>query len=251
VFDKSALLAGSTQPPFFTYGPDDLSGEGSVDLVTQPGGAGTTLMTHVGSSKVRIFGFLNNTPDPWKAPELIKAAIGVDGAPGGLGAVHRNGLLYLVGTKGVESTSAGTRRSVHLVRIPLNRTGNDILVSKDKSAGYLDYFFGLNSPTDPPQSRFSYEKPAIAVNKKGDMLFGYHRLAFANSSATPDARVSFWPAKADAPFASQLLMDGTGGTGGQSDYSTAVIDPDDQTFWVAQPFGVSGGFNTAVGHLVP
>jgi hypothetical protein len=24
-----------------------------------------------------------------------------------------------------------------------------------------------------------------------------------------------------------------------------------RTFWAAQPFGVSGGFNTAIGHLVP
>jgi hypothetical protein len=255
VFDKSALLAGSTQPPFFTYSQDDLSGENPVNLVTQPGGAGTTLMLR-GGSTLRIFGFLNNTTDPWKAPPLIKASIGIDGAPGGFGSVHRNGLLYLVGTKVADSKPNPAnpakplqRLSVHVVRVPLNRTGNDIVVSKDASAGFLDYFFGRNSPDDPPQSVFSYEQPAIAVNKAGDMLFGYHRLPFPASS-TSDARVSFWPAKASAPFASQLLMAGSGAPGGKIDYATAVVDPDDQTFWVAQPFA-SSGWRTAVGHLTP
>jgi hypothetical protein len=92
------------------------------------------------------------------------------------------------------------------------------------------------------------------------MLIGYHRVPFANSSLKPDARVSLWPAGAKAPLASQLVMNGETSTPAPSaelDYSTTVVDPDDTSFWVAQPFARNppGGptplWQIVIGHIVP
>jgi hypothetical protein len=48
------------------------------------------------------------------------------------------------------------------------------------------------------------------------------------------------------------VQPGTGdGAGHKIDYSAAVVDPDGLTFWVAEPFGVAGGYSTAIGHVVP
>ncbi len=261
VFDKRSLFAGSKQPAFFTYGPDDLNGLQAVDPVTQPGGgAAATLMLGMDGSKVSIFGFLDG-PDPWKKAPVIHAAFEVGAnAPGLSGAVHRNAMLHLVGIKHVESNAGATRNSIRVMRVPVSHSGNDILVSKDPSAGFIDQFFGLDSPDDPPESKISYELPSIAVNKAGDMLIGYHRVPFANSSLKPDARVSLWPAGATAPLASQLVKTGETSAPGPSvelDYSTTVVDPDDTSFWVAQPFArntpgaLTPMWQIVIGHIVP
>jgi hypothetical protein len=110
----------------------------------------------------------------------------------------------------------------------------------------------------PGIHRLSYERPSIAVNKNGDMLFGYGRYPFMSEKTLhPEARYTLWYANEPKQRRSYLLREGeaanTRTVNTQIDYTTAVVDPvDDTSFWVALPFvNSNGGYRTIVGKISP
>src|SRR5205814_101531 len=141
---------------------------------------------------------------------------------------------------GVDAKGNAIQRwSVRVVRVLLTRGNDGALVLHDKpEAGFINQVFGRNAPEDPLTARVSYEQPSMAVNKAGDLLFGYLRRGFFGSELPVEARVTLWKMGESAPRSSRLLMKGTGVcTGKIVDYTSTVADPsDDKTFFVALPF---------------
>ena len=171
--------------------------------------------------------------------------------------MYRNGKLYLVNCTVVGSATSSqiARYSVRVLRIPIQTTGSTLTASMAQADGFLDRYFGRNAQSDSPNDLVSYERPAIAVNKSEDMILVYGRVGVATAlPLKQEVRYSIWPAGAEAPLRSQLLMPGqsvvqSGGKmlsypGGGVDYGMAAVDSsDDETFWVTHMVGDAGGSN--------
>ncbi|MGH9875489.1 MAG: hypothetical protein ACRD9S_23790, partial [Pyrinomonadaceae bacterium] len=196
--------------------------------------------------------------DPWTSPALLKTSVNLSEGISFYNSVYRSGKIYLVGNKLVEEDGTAKRYSVRLVRIPVEElSSSSIKASTSSSKGFLDWFFGRNSHADPSGSRISYEKPALAVNKNGDMLFAYGRYPFSPAnSLNPQARYTYWFANEAKQRPSHLLQEGTALNSetivSALDYATAVVDPsNDLTFWMAVPYSVGTGYKTVIGKVVP
>ncbi|MGH8511110.1 MAG: hypothetical protein ACREU8_06910 [Gammaproteobacteria bacterium] len=90
------------------------------------------------------------------------------------------------------------------------------------------------------------------------MLFGYGRYPFVNKNVLyPEARYTLWYANEAKQRRSYLLREGdaanTRTVNVQIDYTTAVVDPaDDTSFWVSLPYVASNGkYRTVVGKISP
>jgi hypothetical protein len=264
VLPVAALKSGDKTPPRFSYTSDDL-GVGAVVPVTHFGNpGGYTLLLRPGKT-VRIMAF----PQPggqWHKPAAINTSVTLGEAPSMLrpGAIYRNGKIYFTCVTKVEEGTL-PRYSVRLVRIPVQVSGNTITASTAGAQGFLDWFFGRNALEDSPGDRVSYEIPSLAVNKNGDMLFGYGRRPFQTQNPLmPQARYTLWYGNEGKQRRSRLLQAGTyqptkDGNPinfyGKGDFTTTVVDPaDDKTFWTALFYGDPsrpGSYKTVVGKIVP
>jgi hypothetical protein len=133
-------------------------------------------------------------------------------------------------------------------------SGTAIQVSKDPAKGYLESHFGKRSIADPPNVKYSYEFPTISVNRDGHMLIGYTRRPYQSPTPLqPEARYSVWYPGEGKIRSSWLLQAGEGADpGGNPDYVTAVVDPDEKTFWVGLAYVDSQMlFRMVVGKIVP
>ena len=87
------------------------------------------------------------------------------------------------------------------------------------------------------------------------MLFGYSRLPFVSENPLkPEARFTLWYSGEPKQRRSSLLQEGLADrSDAPVDYTTAVVDPaDDTTFWVALPYaGSNGTLKTVIGKISP
>lgn len=261
VFSVRALKTGERHPPYFRYYSKDVN---DVQAVMPPthhqNAAGLTFLLGKNEGKrLDIFAF-PQTNDPWTAPSLLKTFVNFSKEkPSVVGAVYRQNRIYLVDPYMVETKGKSERWSVRVVRIPIEKTSTtSIKASTSASNGFFDQFFGRNAGSDSSGDRISYERPSIAVNKSGDMLFGYGRYPFVSEKTLyPEARYTLWYANEAKQRRSYLLREGEAATtrtiNDQIDYTTAVVDPaDDTSFWVALPYVDSKGkYKTVVGKISP
>jgi len=260
VFSISSLKSGEQHPPYFRYYSKDVNNILAVMPPTHHQNA-AGLVYLLGKNKGKrldIFAF-QQTIDPWTAPPLLKTFVDFSDKPNVTGAVYRQNKLYLIDPYLAEEKGEAQRYSVRVVRVPVERLGGELIkASTDSAKGYLDYFFGRNAPSDSPNDRISYERPSVAVNKNGDMLFGYGRYPFVSEKTLhPEARYTLWYGNEAKQRRSQLLRVGEAANSRtvsvQIDYTTAVVDPaDDTSFWVALPYvNSSGQYKTVVGKISP
>jgi hypothetical protein len=230
VFDLDGLASGAHHPAYFRYYPEDLDSLRAV--IAPPHYADDQGMTFLvagsdqGGNSLTIFG-LPDDPDPWNKPALIERTETFSlNPPLGTFSTYRAGNLYFASPDG---------QDIRVTRLPVTRSGNDVLTSTSSSDGFLDKSFGSGDP------HITFSMPSIAVNASGAMLIGYTANPY-QTNTFPQARVTFWPAGASAPHASRLVrMGGAPGAVGV-DYTTTVVDPaDDNTFWVALPYQVQNG----------
>lgn len=261
VFSVSAVKAGDQHPPYFRYYSKDVKDILAVLPPTHHENA-TGLIFLLGKNKGKrldIFAF-PQTNDPWTAPPLLNTFVNFSTEkPTVLGAVYRRNQMYFADPYLVEEEGKAQRYSVHVVRVPVERLGGALIAaSTDPAKGFLERLFGRNASSDSAEDRISYERPSIAVNKNGDMLIGYGRYPFVSENTLyPEARYTLWYASEVKQRRSYLLQVGQGATTRtinlQLDYTTAVVDPaDDTSFWVALPYVDSNGkYRTVFGKIVP
>jgi hypothetical protein len=258
VFSVNGVKSGDQHPPYFRYYVQDLGG---VSLAIPPvhyrNAAGLSFLLAGSDTHIDIFAFRQAT-DPWTGPTLLKTSANLSERIDFYNAVYRSGLLYLVGNKAEENAGAATRYSVRLVRVPIEQpSASSIKASTSASKGFLDVRFGKRNYADPQDSRISYEKPALAVNKRGDMLFAYGRYPFSPADLLkPQARFTYWFGNEAKQRPSHLLQEGSAFNSvtivSALDYTTAVVDPsDDLTFWMAVPYSVGTGYKTVIGKVIP
>ena len=168
------------------------------------------------------------------------------------------------------------RYSVRTVRIPFSAiSSSGITVNTN---GVVDWFFGRNSPTDNPADLVTYDVPHLAVNKDSNVIFVYGRTGVKTASPLPpEARYTLWRHDESKQRSSALLQAGSwqptwnydaSSTDGippettptaithayKLDYSTAVVDPvDDTTFWVIHEYadGAKSNWVTVIGVVDP
>lgn len=258
VFSVNAVKSGDQHPAYFRYYIQDLGGVGAAIPPTHyKNAAGLSFLLAGSGDRIDIFAF-RQAADPWTGPALLKTSVTLDGEIDFYNAVYRSGKLYLVGSEYKEEVGAAKRYSVRLVRVPIEEpSASSIKASKSASKGFLDVDFGKHNQADPPGVRISYEEPALAVNKNGDMLFAYGRYPFSPADAlNPEARYSYWYGNETKQRPSHLLQAGTVPNSTSIitaiHYMTAVVDPsNDLTFWMAVPYSAGGAYKTVIGKVTP
>lgn len=255
-----AIKTGTQHPAYFRYSIADAGGlTKMIPPVHHGDTGGLTFMLSKEGRRLDIFAF-PQTLDPWRAPTLRRTSVTLgDNVPPLVGSVYRAGRLHLVVHKEVETNGGAKRFSVRAVRVPIRSSLTSLTASTNPAEGFIDHFFGLKATGDPAGSRVSYERPAVAVNGRGDMLFAYGRYPFSgpNPPLFPEARYTLWRAGAPKQLRSRLLKIGEAAAAEsvaeKLDYSTAVVDPsDDRSFWVAHTYANSGGgYRTVFGKITP
>ena len=263
VLHLPSMMAGEKQIPHFSYYPKDIGDAEDATLIAAmhyPGESELTWMTRRGKTDEReIFAFAP-PKDPSQAPELLRTSVQVtDGVhPVKENLVYRNG--HLISTS-VRRTGED-QWDLWMVRIPVRRTRKGIAASNDPAEGFFDGFLHLEQA---PRGDLviSRERPAVAVNARGDTMIAYGRYSPSGSPAIlPEVRYSIWYAGEPAPRRSRLLMPGQAqpmkngsplSIGGGMDYTTAVVDPlDDLSFWIAHEYGASTGrYELVIGKVSP
>jgi len=254
-----AIKSGKQHPAYFRYSLGDFDGRtAAIPPVHHGNTGGLTFLLSKEGKRLDIFAF-PLTLDPWRAPALLRSSVTLgDNVPPLVGSVYRAGRLHLVVHKKVEENGSAERYSVRVVRVPVKSTLTSLTASTDPADGFIDHFFGLNATGDPPDSRVSYERPSVAVNGRGDMLFAYGRYPFSGPSPAlfPEARYSLWRAGEPKQLRSRVLKAGEAANSrsiiSKLDYSTAVVDPsDDKSFWVALTYNSTVGYRTVFGKITP
>jgi len=284
VFSVAAMLQGKSSLPHWTYNAADVGGdETTLVPVTHHGDTGDlTYLVRPGST-FEIFAFPGSPAGGAVRPQLLATSVTLGAAPAMLraGAVYRGGEIYFTCmTKITERVAdeGGPRMSVRVLRIPVKKiSATSIKASADKTAGFLDHFFGRSAPEDAPDDLVSYEVPALAVNKNGVMVIVYGRVGVTTKATLfPEARYSVYYPNEASQRRSRVLQKGdflptfvhAGETkatathyidpqsakNGGMDYATAVVDPaDDRTVWMIHKFANKawGGYKTGAGVVKP
>jgi hypothetical protein len=223
-------------------------------------------------NKVHLYAF-ENTADFNTKPQLMHADK-VSGRPFSMlrcsNMTLRNGRIYVTCTQKVSDRVPNVRPGRSDIRVLVfpvkleEKTfpsfGKYIHFSLDDGPGQRDLVFGRNNPVDDkPGDIFSYEAPAMAVNKDGDIVVVYARVpvktapgAFSDTRYTtiyhneikqrPSIQLhagEFLPQTVydcDHGDTSPTVIsynDKPGSNGYLIDLGCAVVDPeDDRSFWV-------------------
>lgn len=260
VVSVTSVKSGQQHPAYFRYYPADFDGlTTAIPPVHHGNTGGLTFLLSKEGNRLDIFAF-PQTPNPWRAPAMLRTSVTLgDKVPPLTGSVYRAGRLHFVVHKKVEENGGAKRYSVRAVRVPVKSSLTSLTASTNPAEGFIDWFFGLNATGDPPGSRVSYERPSVAVNRRGDMLFAYGRYPFSGPTPSlfPEARYTLWRAGEPKQLRSRLLKAGEAAASesiiSKLDYATAVVDPsDDKSFWVAHTYAnSSGGYRTVFGKITP
>ncbi len=286
VFALDDLVQGLPEPRNFKFYPPQTNG-GSIWPVMQYGETlGRTYFVKPNGSQLDLYSFpwtLNLFTNP---PALDLTSVTIKGALQRLNTapVFRNSRIHVAaGSIITEHVVDGPirRNSVRVVRVPLLLGGNGKpLASSAPADGFLDFFFGGRAYRESSNMQVSYEVPALAVNKNGDMLIGYGRVTSSGYPwVFPEARYSLFYNDNRGLQRSQLLRAGeylptfvpsgetaleaipyyhdfgTDQSGKQfDDFSAAAVDPsDDLTLWMTHEFASTSysGLRMVIGKVVP
>lgn len=252
-FPLSQMRQGKIEPPNWQYYPSDLNGARRIFIVAHygdTGGMSIAFDIRKGDPILRTIAFpLAGAANLTPVPVFSEVTLGSQAMWPGPHGVFRNKKLYLCGNVQITArvpNVAPPRNSVRVIIVPFSQfsTGDVTL----DSAKVVDHFFGLNAKSDDPTDKVTYDFPGIAVNKNGDIFFGYGRTGVTTVNPLfPEARYSLWYNGEPKQRRSRLLQAGgyqptsvfSGETMATSDthiykldYATAVIDPlDDLSFW--------------------
>jgi hypothetical protein len=238
VFDESDLVAGHSNPGYFTYYAADFPQAAKV-LPVSNYGPSDGMNYFAGVTKphwnpVLVFGYAK--PSSFKAAAPLKSGSASLGTPLDFQIDNpklRNGKLYFASNLQVVSD----RMHVRIVRIPIKVASKSITLTTS-GGGYLDHFFGKNGPGDAPTDLVTYVKPAVAINKHDNCAIVYGRVGVTTKKPLyPEARFSLLYAKDTAPRPSVLIHEGDFNPGvgmyDRLDLVNATIDPkDDTTLWL-------------------
>ena len=254
VFDADKLAAGNPdRGPVLLAKLDARSFPGAKFLapVTHhgPSDGATYLLGSNGSGTVIPFALVN--PDPSRAmPPRIVA-----GPPVTLGervgtlennAVFRDGKLYFTFDEWVPGlVQHEPYRHVRIVRIPVQPAGNKLWSTSDPARGYLDVAIGGREPDDAPTDVVDYEKPALDVDGRGNVVVVYSRHGYrTRADLPPEVRYSILYSSEARPRPGVLVrrgqtmgvpdIDDNGKAG--IDLAFAQTDPDDATVWITHAY---------------
>lgn len=270
VFDADKLAAGNPdRGPVLLATLDARSFPGARFLapVTHhgPSDGATYLLGSNGSRKVIPFALVN--PDPSRAmpPRIVAGpavTLGENVVTLENNAVFRDGKLHFTFDEWVPGALAHEPyRRVRVVRLPVQRDGARVWSSDDPARGYLDVAIGGREPDDAPGDVIEYEKPALDVNARGDMVIVYSRRGYrTRGELPPEVRYSIFYGGEPRPRPGVLLRRGS--TMGLPDIDTpeagidlsfAQTDPDDATVWITHAYAArdSHGYKQIVAAVRP
>jgi hypothetical protein len=253
VFDADKLAAGNPDRGPVRVAKLDASSFGGTRFVVPvdhfgPSPGVTYLLGTNGSDRVTPFALVN--PDPNRAARPVVVAgpsvsIGERfGAPDN-NLVWRNGQLHFTWDQCAPGGDGCAPRRVRIVRMPLRRAEGkmELLASNDPAQGFLSLTIGGREPDDAPSDVLDYEKPALSVNGRGDIVVVYARKGHQTAAeVAPELRYSILYAGEAKPRPGVLLRRGTwaqvpdvdDNVKAGIDLAAAVVDPaDDTTVWVS------------------
>ncbi len=203
VFHAPDLVARKDSPANWTYLRSDFPSEPEkVYPVTQHGRDGGRTFLVAPGNPVRVYAFTAGHPGqkmPLLAGEvtLDRFSARPDGEDPGFSfaatnPVYRGGKIHHASEIYLEATPDGeARRHIRYVRLPVEVSNGRLTVSKSSAQGYLDKVFGRNAQDDPAASRFSYHRPSVEVNSRGDAVVVFYRYRInGESTAGDEARYS-------------------------------------------------------------
>jgi hypothetical protein len=276
VFDADKLAAGNpgrgpVRVAKFDVGEYQLKYFGPVNQHGDAGGV-VYLLGSDGSDRVKLLALVNRDPNRATTPDIVPGRwIGISRKIEAIenNPVWRAGLLTATWDE-CATPSAGpcaNGRVVHVLRLPatLDGPGASVEVKRLRAAGYLDFAFGVHDADDGPQDRFDYERPALDVNKNGDVVIVYARRAVESAQEIdPEVRYSILYHGESRPRAGVLVKKGSwfdvpdivGGEGSEGgfDLAGAAIDPsDDRTVWITHAYADKSvhGYRQVVAAVAP
>ncbi len=256
VFSLKELREGNARPSYFNFHKGDVNGHRRVLLPDHYGGGldGHTLLVagQPGLVNMRIFAFAAPTAR-FQKPPVISTQLNVHIR---FPIAYRDGYLHFVKSAYIDpAPDCDKCLNVSYVRAPVSIVNNKIVTSKNASQGFrVDHYFGKYKSGASRDIIYSYERPALAVNKNGDVLVSYIRYPIKTPPPglnTPDAGYSIWYADESMPRSPATLIKGqaplppefdgdnipVSPLGAFLDYATVTVDPvDDETFWIANGY---------------
>lgn len=272
VFDADKLAAGNPgRGPvrLARLGPDAFPGARFLAPVTHesPTGNMTFLVGTDGSDRVIPFGLFDPGGAAAAPPVVITGpalSIGHELRTIEGNAVHRDGRLYMTWDECAPEAERCAYRRVRVTRIPVSATGaRPPAIAASTGAGFLSLAFGGREPDDAPGDVIDYKKPALDVNRRGDVVIVYSRRGVRTRSPLfPEVRYSILYGGEAAPRPGVLLARGTTGdlpdindnAAAGIDLAYAQVDPsDDHTVWVTHAYADqdAGWFKQIVAAVKP
>lgn len=228
-----------------------------------------TFLVGYSDKTITVFAF-DDPPKDQFFPPLMSASLTLDHPVpwSQTDAVYRDGKIYLAGEEAISSLGARILFGVRAIGIPVFRSDllgkAGIVLSKSSQSGFFNVAYNLATPGG---HLFSYEQPAIEVNRNDDAVIGSCRTGITPLAVTPD---EFPSAVHDIIFhgrANQTPQDtvirrgdflptSVAGSGHliALDLSGAALDPiDDTTVWLFHAFGdkTTGGLEGVFAKVKP
>jgi hypothetical protein len=163
-------------------------------------------------------------------------------------AVYRGGFLYWTWDERVNG-HAGDNHDVRVVRLPVRLGAGarpTVWAAADPAQGFRDVVLGGREPGEAPDDLFEYQKPAMDVNGRGDVVVVFSRHSYRTRvelahevrygviyAGEPRARPSVLLKRGTWPGVPNIDDNGKAGI----DLAYAQVDPsDDATVWVAHAY---------------
>jgi hypothetical protein len=263
------IKTGKPKPAAAKYGSNELYGIKNVNVISVlDKGFGFSCFFSCSGDNLTILYFQNNDPLAFK-PLVKKVTFKLNSTIGFIsnGALIRNNNLYF--TYQYQQTAATNtvpaRFKIRYIKLPLIPEGTNFLVDLF-GTGLLQTGFGRNTPEDDPEDLVSYEEPEIAINQKGDFLIGYGRTPVKTKNTLfPEVRYTVFYHNETTHRRSTLLKKGesipkwvhngetTARYGPHSDflhYSSATVDPADDSFWMIHVYAEkNGSYRVVAGNI--
>lgn len=236
VFDFAALRAGDADPPRFVYFPEHVGAQGVdggnvVPVSHLDAGSKHAFLLQPDGQRFRIWGFRKPGKD-WRAPPAWYDDVHLDAKVNMIRDIPYFRAGHLVCTTVlVHDGATPERMGARIIRVPVADEGQ---VFRADAQAVLDLRIGSASAS------FSYERPAVAVTRNGDVAVVFGRTP-ASGGDPPEvrycvvydgegkARLSRRLRQADVPSDGAWIWPGL-------HHGGAAPDPDGETMWLTHAF---------------
>jgi hypothetical protein len=258
VFDADKLAAGNPDRGPVRVAKIEARALGgavkALSLVSHHGPTGgfTMLVGTDGSETVTPVGLYNPDPSRAAAPIVVRGPSVDVGARIGTfddNPVYRDGQLYLATDECANgAVKCSAYRRARVVRLPTRPEGGRsprLWAAADPAAGFLSFTLGGHEPAEPADDLVSYEKPALDVNGRGDVVVVFARKGYRTRVPLPsEVRYTILYHGEALPRPSVLLKRGGDADVPDVHSSKAAIDlayaqtdpTDDLTVWVTHAY---------------